>query len=156
MILRIRTILDVKDDVIRDIEIDDDSNLEDLSIFITKSYGFEEKEMASFFKTDEKWKQGEEMNLIELDEKKSFSKNKLNTIFNEDNKRLIFIYDFLALWTFYIDVIEFTQPVKNTTYPNLVFSMGEIPKKPPNKIFINSEKKDQTDDFDGLENYELY
>ena len=156
MILRIRTILDVNDDVIRDIEIDDDSTLEDLNIFITKSYGFKEKEMASFFETDENWKQGEEMNLVELDEKKNFSKNKLNTIFNEDNKRLIFVYDFLALWTFYIEVIEFTEPLKNTTYPNLVFSKGEIPKKPPNKIFINSEKKDQTDDFDAIENYELY
>ena len=112
--------------------------------------------MASFFETDENWKQGEEMNLVELDEKKNFSKNKLNTIFNEDNKRLIFVYDFLALWTFYIEVIEFTEPLKNTTYPNLVFSKGEIPKKPPNKIFINSEKKDQTDDFDAIENYELY
>ena len=44
MILRIRTILDVNDDVIRDIEIEDDSTLEDLNIFIIKSYGFKEKE----------------------------------------------------------------------------------------------------------------
>ena len=35
MILRIRTILDVEDDVIRDIEIDDNSLFEDLSLFIT-------------------------------------------------------------------------------------------------------------------------
>ncbi len=129
MILRIRTILDVNDDVIRDIEIDDDLNLEDLSIFITKSYGFKEKEMASFFKTDEKWKQGEEMNLIELDEKKNFSKNKLKTIFNEDNKRLIFIYDFLALWTFYIEVIEFTQPIKKYYLSKFSFFHGRNSKK---------------------------
>tara|TARA_Y100000768_G_scaffold138284_1_gene103025 strand:+ start:5586 stop:6056 length:471 start_codon:yes stop_codon:yes gene_type:complete len=156
MILRIRTILDVNDDVIRDIEIEDDSTLEDLNIFITKSYGFKEKEMASFFKTDENWKQGEEMNLIELDEKKNFSKKTLNSILNKSNKRLIFIYDFLALWTFFIEVIEFTQPIKNTSYPNLIFSKGKIPKKPPNNIIINSKEKDQTENFDDLSDYELY
>ena len=114
------------------------------------------KEMASFFKTDENWKQGEEMNLIELDEKKNFSKKTLNSILNKSNKRLIFIYDFLALWTFFIEVIEFTQPIKNTSYPNLIFSKGKIPKKPPNNIFINSKEKDQTENFDDLSDSELY
>ena len=83
MILRIRTILDVEDDVIRDIEIDDNSLFEDLSLFITKSYGFEDKEMTSFFEADENWKQGAEMNLIELDEEKNYSKDTLNSFFNK-------------------------------------------------------------------------
>ena len=151
MILRIRTILDVEDDVIRDIEIDDNSLFEDLSLFITKSYGFEDKEMASFFEADENWKQGAEMNLIELDEEKNYSKDTLNSFFNKKKKRLIFVYDFLALWTFYIEVVEFTEPLKHKNYPNVVFTQGKVPKIAPNKTFINSEKSDdieEDEDYD--------
>ena len=156
MILRIRTILDVEDDVIRDIEIDDSSILEDLSLFITKSYGFKDKEMASFFETDENWKQGTEMNLIELDEGKNYSKNTLNSVLNKKKRRLIFVYDFLALWTFYIEVVEFTEPLKNINYPNLVFTQGKVPKIPPTKNFIDSQNIndiEDSEDYDYNENY---
>ena len=146
MILRIRTILDVEDDVIRDIEIDDNSLFEDLSLFITKSYGFEDKEMASFFEADENWKQGAEMNLIELDEEKNYSKDTLNSFFNKKKRRLIFVYDFLALWPFYIEVVEFTEPLKHKNYPNVVFTQGKVPKIAPNKTFMNSEKSDDIED----------
>tara|TARA_B100001057_G_C22865507_1_gene956325 strand:+ start:3435 stop:3905 length:471 start_codon:yes stop_codon:yes gene_type:complete len=156
MILRIRTILDVDDDVIRDLEIDDNSLLEDLSLFITKSYGFKDKEMASFYETDENWKQGAEMNLIELDEEKNFSKETLNSIFNKKKRRLIFVYDFLALWTFYIEVVEFTEPLKHINYPNVVFTKGKVPKIAPNKTFLNSENINDTEygeDYDYNESY---
>ena len=66
MILRIRTILDVNDDVIRDIEITENSKLVDLHNMIIKSYGFLGKEMASFYRTDKNWQQGDEMPLVDV------------------------------------------------------------------------------------------
>jgi len=101
MILRIRTILDVENDVLRDIEIDETSLLKDLHVSITKSYGFEGKEMASFFKTNETWDQGDELSLIDLGVGKDYSNESLNKLFNSENNRLLYVYDFLALWTFF-------------------------------------------------------
>ena len=51
MIYRIRIILDVKEDVFRDIEIEATSTLEDLHHAITQSFGFLGNEMASFYKS---------------------------------------------------------------------------------------------------------
>ena len=80
MILRIRTILDVEDDVLRDIEMDEKFLLKDLHNLIIKIYGFEGKEMASFFKTNENWEQGDEMSLIDMGIGKDYSNETLNTI----------------------------------------------------------------------------
>ncbi|MAD12943.1 MAG: hypothetical protein CMC04_09535 [Flavobacteriaceae bacterium] len=141
MILRIRTILDVEEDVLRDIEIDEKFLLKDLHDLIIKSYGFEGKEMASFYKTNESWEQGDEMSLFDLGIGKDYSNDSLNTIFNSENNRLIYVYDFLELWTFFIEVMEISEINKNTTYPNLVFSKGKVPENSPSKIFQESNSK---------------
>ena len=153
MILRIRTILDVENDVLRDIEIDETSLLKDLHVSITKSYGFEGKEMASFFKTNETWDQGDEMSLIDLGVGKDYSNESLNKLFNSENNRLLYVYDFLALWTFFIEVMEVSENDKNIKYPNLVFSQGEVPEDPPIKIFeeSNSDNEESEENKDHLD-----
>ena len=160
MILRIRTILDVENDVLRDIEIDEDSLLKDLHVSITKSYGFEGKEMASFFKTNETWDQGDEMSLIDLGFGKDYSNESLNKLFNSENNRLLYVYDFLALWTFFIEVMEVSENDKNIKYPNLVFSQGEVPEDPPIKIFEESnsdnEESEENKDHNDIDYDEFY
>ena len=63
MIYRFRIILDTEEDVFRDIEINESSSLEELHNSIIKSFGFLGNEMASFYKTDYDWKQGDELPL---------------------------------------------------------------------------------------------
>lgn len=138
MILRIRTILDVDSDVLRDIEIDESSSLKDLHVSIIKSYGFEGKEMASFYKTNENWEQGDEMSLIDFGAGEDFSDESLGAVFSSKNNKLLYVYDFLELWTFFIEVIEVSEMNKNVRYPNLVFSQGNVPKNPPIKVFKSS------------------
>ena len=48
MIYRFRIILDVKEDVLRDIEIEETATFEDLHHAITQAFGFLGNEMASF------------------------------------------------------------------------------------------------------------
>ncbi|MDG2372493.1 MAG: hypothetical protein P8L83_07755 [Flavobacteriaceae bacterium] len=153
MILRIRTILDVENDVLRDIEIEDNAELNDLHIVIAKSYGFTGKEMASFYNTNENWEQGDEMSLIDLGVGKEYANKKLNTIFNPENNRLLYVYDFLALWTFFIEVMEVKKNKKDIKYPNLVFSHGEVPENAPSKNFnesnLNDEKIENNQNING-------
>ena len=65
---KIRVILDTKEDVIRTILVDSDLNLEDLHLTIAKSFGFKGQEMASFYRTDNEWTQGEEIPLFNMEE----------------------------------------------------------------------------------------
>ena len=60
MIYRIRVILDLaEDDVFRDIEINETATLEDLHNVITHSFGFLGNEMASFYRSNDQWEQGD-------------------------------------------------------------------------------------------------
>ena len=49
MIYRFRVILDAKEDVFRDIEINSENTLEEFHNSITQAFGFEGNEMASFY-----------------------------------------------------------------------------------------------------------
>ena len=64
MIYRFRVILDTKEDILRDIEIEATASLEDFHYAIAQAFGFGGQEMASFYRTNENWDQGEEIPLI--------------------------------------------------------------------------------------------
>tara|TARA_B110000091_G_C13800765_1_gene470130 strand:+ start:2059 stop:2559 length:501 start_codon:yes stop_codon:yes gene_type:complete len=140
---KIRVILDTKEDVIRTILVDDSINLESLHTIITKAFGFKGQEMASFYRTDEEWSQGEEIplfNMAEAGEDISMQNCILNDTLPEKNNKLIYVYDFLNMWTFYVDVIEISSDKKDNL-PQTILSIGEIPEEAPEKEFI-AEKLD--------------
>ena len=147
MIYRIRIILDVTEDVLRDIEIEEEATLEDLHRCIIQSFGFLGNEMASFYKSDEQWTQGEELPLESMNEEPSKNEEPLNKIFTLSQPHLIYIYDFLNLWTFFVELKEIGEKISGMSYPNLIHSEGEVPEEAPEKIFDVQE----TDSFD-LEN----
>ena len=57
-LLRFRVIIDIEEDVFRDILIGRTSSLEDLHRGILAAFDFGEGEMASFFQSDEHWGRG--------------------------------------------------------------------------------------------------
>lgn len=157
MIYRFRVVLDVLDDVFRDIEIRETDTLEDLHNAISQSFGFEGTEMASFYTSDEEWNQGEEIVLFDMSEGmnsvRMMNETMLNEILSEKQTKLIYVYDFLNMWTFYVELAEITEPNKGTDYPNLLFSHGILPENPPEKQF---EADDGFDDFDDGPDFESF
>lgn len=154
---KIRAILDTEEDVIRTIIVDDTINLENLHTIIATSFGFEGQEMASFYRTDEEWNQGEEIplfNMAEAGEDISMENCILNETLPDKSDKLIYVYDFLNMWTFYIDVLEITTEQRNDL-PLTILSVGEIPKKAPEKKFVaESLEDDFSDEFSDEEDFE--
>ena len=165
MIYRLRVILDndTEDDIFRDIELDKTSNLEDFHNTITQSFGFEGNEMASFYLTDQEWNQGEEISLFalgELDQTNRLMSDVLvDSVIDKTNTRLIYVYDFLNLWTFLIELVEIVGTTSGVNYPNLIYSNGQIPTKVPEKnfksenIFEDEQSEDEVDDYDDYEDF---
>lgn len=149
MIYRFRIVLDVLEDIFRDIEMRENATLEDLHNAIVQAFGLEGEEMASFYLSDEKWGQGEEFVLFDMGERtaKKMDDTALNNILSEKQTRLIYVYDFLNMWTFYVELAEITEPINGMDYPNLLFSHGNLPDSPPEKNFEAEPGYD--DDFDG-------
>ncbi len=151
MIYRLRIILDVKEDVLRDIEIEDTATFEDLHHAITQAFGFLGNEMASFYLSNENWEQGEELPLEAMDiSQESFQDKELNTIISATQHQLIYVYDFLNLWTFFVELMEVGELLVGTIYPNLIHAQGDVPEEAPEKIFEsqNSEGEDHEGDFE--------
>jgi hypothetical protein len=113
MIYKIRVVLDVEDDVFRDIEVDEHSSLEDLHNVIHQSFQLSGDEMASFYASDDDWNQGKEFCLFDmsggLDPVAKMSDHHLADLLHKQSPNAIYIYDFLTMWTFMINLIDVAE-----------------------------------------------
>src|SRR5690554_505512 len=156
MIYRFRIILDTDEDVFRDIEIKASATLEDFHNVIVQSFGFDGQEMASFYTSNDLWEEGEEISLFDVGDEDERSRlmgeTFLDEIIDRENTRLLYVYDFLNMWTFMVELADIAEAEEGQMYPNLMFAHGQIPEEAPDKEFI-SEEIDPDDDFD--EEYDL-
>ena len=151
MIYRLRVILDndTKEDILRDVEIDKNSNLTDLHELILLSFNFSADQMASFYTVDEDWNQINEISLMNFDEStESMDSILIANVLNNQNTKLLYIYDFMNMWTFYVELIEEAEEINNILYPRIIFSVGNVPKKAPEKKFTNEHKGEEDLDED--------
>jgi len=163
MAYKIRIILDVEEDVFRDIVVNESTNLEDLQFFIAKSFGFNGQEMASFYKSNNEWEQGDEIPLFDMSEDDidiSMSNCLLNSVLKKTGDKLIYVYDFFSMWTFFVELSEITtKEEKNTPY--IALSFGHPPEKAPDKEFKADKSYDDddyfldNDDFDNIDDIDF-
>ena len=162
MIYRFRVVLDndTKEDIFRDIEIRKTDSLEDLHNVITQSFGFDGSQMASFYLSDNDWNQGEEISLFDMSEGGSdiqlMNEKSIDTTVSESNTKLIYVYDFLNMWTFLVELAEVVEEAKGTDYPNLMFVHGQVPNEAPEKTFKAEKNEDNFDEYGDGYNIEDY
>ncbi|WP_228235429.1 plasmid pRiA4b ORF-3 family protein [Allomuricauda sp. M10] len=151
MIYKIRIILDAEEDIFRDIEIEDNNTLEELHNAITQAFGFEGGEMASFYTCDEEWNQDEEIALFDMSDSGSevrlMNETGLDDVLTEQTPKLIYVYDFFSMWTFFVELADIVEKEDGAVYPRLLFSFGELPDSPPEKNF-EAEEGELEDNFD--------
>ncbi|TYP98289.1 pRiA4b ORF-3-like protein [Tenacibaculum adriaticum] len=147
---KVRVILDTKEDVIRTLLVDEKQSLEDLHFTIAKAFGFNGQEMASFYRSDNEWNQGEEIplfNMAEAGEGVSMATCTLNETLPNESDKLIYVYDFLQMWTFYVEVLEQSDEI--TSEAKILLSIGNIPDEAPKKEFTADKlENDFDDEFD--------
>jgi hypothetical protein len=159
---KIRIVLDTPEDVIRTILVNDAITLEELHFSIAKAFGFDGQEMASFYLTDEDWNQGEEIPLFNMsDDPVSLAMNTciLNEALPNISDKLIYVYDFLKMWAFYVEVVEISSNT-DIDVPKTILTVGEIPEEAPEKEFIAedfSEESDRkfSDEFENLDDFDF-
>lgn len=160
MIYRFRVVLDHdnKEDIFRDVEIRKTDTFEDLHNVITQSFGFDGSEMASFYLSNESWEQGQEIALFDMgqiNEIQMMNQTIIEDLINEDQTRLIYIYDFLNMWTFLVELGEIVKEAQGTDYPNLLFVCGQLPTVAPEREFKSDKQFSDSDpDDDLLNNYD--
>jgi hypothetical protein len=134
--------------------------LEDLHNVITQSFGFDGSEMASFYLSDDNWNQGEEISLFDMSEGGSdiqlMNEKSIDKTVSESSTKLIYVYDFLNMWTFLVELAEVVQEAQGTDYPNLMYVHGQVPNQAPEKTFKAEQNEDDLDEYRDDYNSEDY
>lgn len=115
--------------------------------------------MASFYTSDDEWNQDEEIVLFGMnDGTRTMSDTTLDEVLGQEQTKLIYVYDFLEMWTFLIELAEIAEPSLGVSYPNLMFAHGQLPESAPEKEFVAEEfftEDDSVDDYEE-EDYDDY
>jgi len=158
MIYKLRVILDNEEDVFRDLAIENTDTLEDLHNAIVNAFGFDGSEMASFYTCDDNWNQEDEIPLFDTGdvpgEMRIMSELTLEDMLYEKQTKIIYVYDFLNMWTFLVELAAIEERQIGATYPELLFSHGLMPIGANDPTFeadddnLFSEFEDELDEED--------
>lgn len=139
MVYKFRVILDDEDDIFRDIAILENDTLEDLHNAIVNAFGFDGLEVASFYTCDDKWNQEDEIPMFDAGdvpgESKIMSDYQLCDILNEEHTKIIYVYDFINMWTFLVELAAVEEQQAGVIYPELLFTHGIMPAMAMEKQF---------------------
>jgi len=134
-VYRFRILLEDVDEFYRDIEIMASSSFEAFHKVIMESMPLEGQELASFFICDGKWRRKTEITLEDMTEEGQeevaplvMSKCKLAEYIDDPHQKLIYVYDFLNMFEFNIELLKIIPADKNVKYPRCVRKSGIIPK----------------------------
>lgn len=138
--IKIRATLESKEDVIRELVINEDLTLDMLHFEIIKKFNLDRYEMASFYQVDSELNLEKEYSLIDTNalEQSNLTMNKvsISSVLFEKKCRLIYIHDFLKMWRFYIEYVEQVNS-KEKIY---LSSIGKMPNEAPEIIFKSENK----------------
>jgi len=147
MKLKLRVILNVKTDVLRDIIIDSKVTLKEMSDIISESFGFDSTEISTFHHTNEDWELLEEIKIFKIDESDiSMENSPISNFLKFNGDKIIFIYDFLNYWTFFIELFDLDENVEDKFKFKCINSIGTVPSEAPSEIY-NSIDQDIEDNI---------
>lgn len=160
-IYRFRVLIDHPCEAFRDIEIGSDQTFLDLHTAIKDAFAFIGQEMACFHVSDEEWSKGPEIPLADLgfgmdgDEAPALMQDVLiSDHMRSTRQRFIYVYDYLHMWLFMVELIAATDPMPGVTYPRVVMSMGNAPDEHSKEIDLSEGILDEEDPYSsGPEDY---
>ncbi len=132
-LFKFRVIMDTEQDVFRDIEIETESNFDSLHKAVLDAFDFEQGEMASFYLSDEEWSKGLEISLMDMggvdEDSLSMSTTLLSDMVMKPGDKILYVYDFMRMWIFYIELMEVKKDKPSTIYPRVALAFGDAPSQ---------------------------
>jgi hypothetical protein len=146
--------LESNENVVREIEISSTNSLYQLHKIITKSCDLDDKELASFYVTNDNLDLLREITLVSFEENNQdlMINTLIIDVLEKKQDKLIYVYDYLKMWRFLIELKEVSSVGINNS--KCIYSLGDIPKEAPDIIF--EENKDNLYDDSSLDNYDEY
>lgn len=160
MIFKFLILSDEVDHFKREIKIDADATFLDFYRAILDSTGFSEKEMASFYLCDDKWRKKQEITLVEMDtysDEDAFTMEEcvLSDHLEDEKQKLMFVFDYMTERALYIELSEII-PGMNLKSAVCTQSVGAAPAQTMDveETRIESVSLDTGETFYGDESFD--
>ena len=153
-VLKFRVYWEEDEGVYRDIAIRHVQNFRELHEAILKSYEFDAKHQATFYKSNDSWQYGREITLDKYDKQYKvepllMSEVNIGSQIADPNQKFIYEYDFTKNWKFLIELIHIDkEESKKIGYPACVRSEGLGPSQYGTKGLIDSRLAEIEEKYD--------
>ncbi|MBC7687332.1 MAG: hypothetical protein H7211_04040 [Aquabacterium sp.] len=154
-ILRFRVYWEDDESIYRDIVIKHTHNFADLHLCILKSYEFDSKHKATFYRSNDNWLRGREISLEKYDDKvykaepMIMTEVTMGSEIKDPNQKFIYVYDFNKLWTFMVELINVDKEEnKKLTYPACIRTEGIAPSQYGTKGLVDSRLAEVEEKYD--------
>lgn len=154
-ILRFRVYWEDDESIYRDVVIKHTQNFADLHNSILKSYEFDNKHKATFYRSNDNWLRGREISYEKYGDKiykvdpLIMTETALGTEIKDPNQKFIYVYDFNKLWTFMVELINVDKEEnKKLTYPTCIRTEGIAPSQYGTKGLVDSRLAEVEEKYD--------
>lgn len=131
-IFRIHVSLSESSGVYRIIDIPSGEFFHSLHLAILTAFNFDYSQLASFYLSNKNWKKGKEITLMDMGDEHelpTMDNVKLEDLISKKGQRLVYVYDFVLMWTFILELTRIHNREEGKKYPLLVEEKGEAPRQ---------------------------
>jgi hypothetical protein len=159
-ILKFRVYFEEDDSVYRDIAIRHKQSFFELHEAILKSYEFDNKHAATFYRSNHNWQRGREISLESYDKQYKaapllMKETTIGSEIKDTNQRFIYVYDFNKNWTFLVELINVTKEENaKLSYPATMRKEGIPPSQYGTKSLLGERFADVEEKYDLSKNAE--
>lgn len=153
-ILKFRVYYEEDESIYRDVAIRHTQSFRDLHESILKSYEFDSKHKATFFRSNDHWQRGREISLEKYDkeyraEPLLMNETTIGSEIRDPNQKFIYLYDFNKNWNFLVELINVTKEENSrVTYPATVRVEGIAPSQYGTKGLLGEKFADVEEKYD--------
>ena len=134
-VLKFRVYWEEDDAVYRDVVIKHGQSFKELNDIVLRSFEFDNKHKATFYRSNDNWQRGREITLEKYDkpyvkEPLIMDQTQIGSEIKDPNQKFIYIYDFNRNWTFLIELISVSKDEnQKQAYPGVIRTEGLAPNQ---------------------------
>lgn len=153
-VLKFRAYFEEDDSIYRDVAIKHTQSFLDLHYIILRSFEFDTKHQATFYRSNDNWQRGREISVEKYDkpykaEPLIMASTTIGSEIKNPNEKFIYVYDFTRNWTFLVELINVSKEENpKLTYPAVIRSEGIAPSQYGTKSILGDRFVDIEEKYD--------
>ncbi len=153
-ILKFRIYFEEDESVYRDLVIRHTQSFKELHETILRSYEFDSKHKATFFRSNDHWQRGREISLEQYEKEYKatpliMENTTIGSEIRDPNQRFVYLYDFNKNWTFLVELINVSRDENpKISYPSMIRAEGIAPSQYGTKGLLGEKFSDVEEKYD--------